>query len=914
MLLSNRWLQAVLLCILIPCTGYAYNDGISGYTQSGCGGGSCHGGSANANTSVFFRNTSGTITMTPGESKTFTAVVGHATLTRAGINIGVKNSSNQNVGTLTAGTGLKTQGGEVTHTAPRAMSNNEAEFTFTWVAPSTPGTYTIRAAGNAVNNDGGRNGDTWNLMTDITVQVQNNQPTIAITSLNTAATFCRNAQVTINWTGAQLSGNTVVEMTPGLGQPWTQIGSVAAATTTFSWTVPVAQAFGKSYRFRVTNSTAIDTNDAGISILPVPGFTTQPKPFDTVCAGNAVTLTVVPDAPDTLFTYQWFRGTTPIANANSRTYTINNAQEISAGTYRVELTGCSTVSSANSLLSVIPATVITTQPQSATVCAGIPVKLSVAATGAGLTYQWRRNGVNLANQTNNELNIAAVAAADTGNYDCVVTGRCLPALTSNTATVSIIPNPVTIVNFRSDTSICEGSSLRLEANGQGGQIVNYEWRRNNTVLPITDPVFAIASLSPADSGVYSVAARNNCGTLAEAKTIKLNVLAAPLFLRQPADTIAQLGTQARLRVIASGSNLRYQWLKNGVPRTADTLNILTIASAQYADSGTYECRISNRCGNVTSNKAKLSISSPPSGPFLSLALTAIDLGCVEKGTQKDTALNAVVRNTGDAALNVTAAEITGSDATSFSITAGNAPFTLEPGATRSITLRYTAGDNPVASAKLGFLSNSSGTPGTIALNAQSCFENISTAAFSLGTITLNQGATYDTTLRICNTGNRPLSVTEAAITGNTAFALIDAPALPLTVNGGECKEFKLRFTAGAAGDYAAQLSIKTASRTYAIPLSAKVNSTSGISQNIVPGLELMPTPAISQVKLNMPNDFTLRSIRIIDMLGRIQWEQRYNAVTQALLLDISGLAPGTYTVLAENSLQNIYALPMLISR
>ncbi|ASZ12668.1 carbohydrate-binding protein [Chitinophaga pendula] len=65
---------------------------------------------------------------------------------------------------------------------------------------------------------------------------------------------------------------------------------------------------------------------------------------------------------------------------------------------------------------------IVNQPVSQTVVAGDPVTFSVSASGATpLSYQWQRNGVNIAGATGTSYTINAVAAADAANYRCVVT-------------------------------------------------------------------------------------------------------------------------------------------------------------------------------------------------------------------------------------------------------------------------------------------------------------------------------------------------------------------------------------------------------------------------------------------------------------------------------------------------------------
>ena len=84
---------------------------------------------------------------------------------------------------------------------------------------------------------------------------------------------------------------------------------------------------------------------------------------------------------------------------------------------------------------------ITTHPQSQTRQVGQSVTFSVVAAGtAPLSYQWQRNGVNIAGATASSLTIAAVAAADNGALFRVVVSNAVGTATSNAATLTVTNN------------------------------------------------------------------------------------------------------------------------------------------------------------------------------------------------------------------------------------------------------------------------------------------------------------------------------------------------------------------------------------------------------------------------------------------------------------------------------------------
>jgi beta-galactosidase len=81
---------------------------------------------------------------------------------------------------------------------------------------------------------------------------------------------------------------------------------------------------------------------------------------------------------------------------------------------------------------------ITTQPANTTVTAGKTAKFMVTATGtAPLTYQWKKNGANIAGATKASYTTPATTKADNGSLFAVTVTNSFGSVTSNTALLTV---------------------------------------------------------------------------------------------------------------------------------------------------------------------------------------------------------------------------------------------------------------------------------------------------------------------------------------------------------------------------------------------------------------------------------------------------------------------------------------------
>jgi hypothetical protein len=163
----------------------------------------------------------------------------------------------------------------------------------------------------------------------------------------------------------------------------------------------------------------------------------------------------------------------------------------------------------------------TTQPASTTIIPGADATFAAAFARAGHALRWRRNGVDLADSSrlsgtaSPTLTIRQVASADQGVYDCVATGPC----GSVASAVAELSCKATIDTQPQGGVFVGGQPVTLSVVAQGGTGATYRWRRDGVAIfngvihqGATTPTLTINLDEPSQSGSYSVAITNTCGT------------------------------------------------------------------------------------------------------------------------------------------------------------------------------------------------------------------------------------------------------------------------------------------------------------------------------------------------------------------------------------------------------------------
>ncbi|MBU0488782.1 MAG: T9SS type A sorting domain-containing protein, partial [Bacteroidetes bacterium] len=146
---------------------------------------------------------------------------------------------------------------------------------------------------------------------------------------------------------------------------------------------------------------------------------------------------------------------------------------------------------------------LTTQPQTQTKCPGSSVSFTVAASGtAPYSYQWKKNGADIVNDTSNTFTINNLSLADEGVYTCEVSNLCRNVI-SDDATLNVIDISA---NAGTDERICNGNNTTLTAIGGTNHVtesgtLSYVW---SPATGLSETNTAVTTANPVVSTNYTV--------------------------------------------------------------------------------------------------------------------------------------------------------------------------------------------------------------------------------------------------------------------------------------------------------------------------------------------------------------------------------------------------------------------------
>ena len=289
---------------------------------------------------------------------------------------------------------------------------------------------------------------------------------------------------------------------------------------------------------------------------------------------------------------------------------------------------------------------ITSQPVGVDTTTNVSATFSVTASSIyPLSYQWQKNGTNLANNFNitgsatNTLTFLHCSLTNAGDYTVIITNQ-YGSVTSVVATLTVtaVAVPPSITNAVLQLTNFIGNNISFAVNPKGTPEFNYQWYFGTTQLSddgikysgSTSSTLIITNLQLSDAGNYFVTVTNSAGgisNLIAMLTVQFVVPSIP-GIGQPGSITMLQGQTNSLAVssVVGTSPLTYQWYQgntNPITPLTDSgefsgtaTNALTINGAAVSDATNYFCVITNAGGSVTSQVASVTVIVPPFSSYV----------------------------------------------------------------------------------------------------------------------------------------------------------------------------------------------------------------------------------------------------------------------------------------------------------
>jgi hypothetical protein len=243
----------------------------------------------------------------------------------------------------------------------------------------------------------------------------------------------------------------------------------------------------------------------------------------------------------------------------------------------------------------------TQHPQNASLCAGNNLTLSVLAESPTASFQWQKNGVDIAGANQATFTKVNIQAADAGSYTCIVSVGCNRSI-SKAAVVTVSSNSITITSQPQAQSKCVGQSASFTVAATGG--TGYQWKKNGAnINGQTTATLNLSSVALSDTGTYVCEiSGGSCGSLSS-QSAYLSVSAIPTPTISGASAVC---SGSAITLTANGGNT-YAWSNSGGNAASATFSPTTAT--------TYTVTASLGAGCTATATKTITIKQPTAGSY-----------------------------------------------------------------------------------------------------------------------------------------------------------------------------------------------------------------------------------------------------------------------------------------------------------
>ena len=312
--------------------------------------------------------------------------------------------------------------------------------------------------------------------------------------------------------------------------------------------------------------------------------------------------------------YQWQRNGADLPGATDNWLTLAAVTAADNGaTYRAVVSNSQgRATSVAATLTVQPAPAdptITVQPADQTVAAGQSARFSVTATTISmsplpLTYQWRKNGQNMAGATTASLTFPLAVPTDCGALFSVVVTSSIGTVTSSGAMLTVLPAagaPIVLAPTGRQR-VVEKQSGHFTVNAWSPTApMTYQWQRSTYATPwinIAGATAAVYDTPPAaltdTATAYRCVVSNAAGSAAAMADFLLvfAVAKAPNDITSELTAWARPGVPFRYTITQSGASVPVTFAASPLPPGLSVDSVTGVISGVPTASGVYPVTVS----------------------------------------------------------------------------------------------------------------------------------------------------------------------------------------------------------------------------------------------------------------------------------------------------------------------------------
>ena len=316
----------------------------------------------------------------------------------------------------------------------------------------------------------------------------------------------------------------------------------------------------------------------------IPTVTTLTSSPTSTCFNQPVTFTATVDQSAATGNVNFWRdtillGTAGLNNSGVASITLS---DLPAGTHPIiaiyeGVTPFDGSISDTLFYTVNSAPVIISQPSNHSAFTGCSPAFSVTVDGTGpFTYQWKKNGANIANANSSTFTLNNIRSSDAGNYSVVVTNSC-GSVTSGNAVLTISSRPSATINYGANQWCSSVSTPQMVTRtGAAGGI--YQASPDGLDIdPVTGTIIPSNSIPGTYIVNYIIGAESGCPAIA---TRWVTILTTPTVLIN-SDFCGNGGSVRLTANIFSSDQFTYVWSTG-----ATTSSILVDRAGPYSLTAT----------------------------------------------------------------------------------------------------------------------------------------------------------------------------------------------------------------------------------------------------------------------------------------------------------------------------------------